>query len=357
MPSAKKVKWAQLRVGLMAVVAMVVLAVLIILLTGTKGFFAPKATLYTYMEDSAALGSGASVRLNGIVIGSVTAIGLSGENVPLRTVRITMRVNANDLTAIPVDSQAAISSENVLGTKYINIRKGKASRTAKNGSEIPSLNVSGIEDIVQSGYDVTVAARSLLTRIDALITDVESGKGTIGKLLVDEKLYNSLTNTVDEAHKVTAAITSGQGTVGKLFQDPSLYTELRGTVQKLDDIVTGIQEGQGTAGKFIKDPALYDDARKTVAELRRLTEDLNAGKGTAGKLLKDDELHRRIQDTVAKLETMLDKIDSGQGTIGQLVVNPSLYDSINGTTQELHALLKDFRANPKKFLRIKLGLF
>jgi phospholipid/cholesterol/gamma-HCH transport system substrate-binding protein len=94
-----------------------------------------------------------------------------------------------------------------------------------------------------------------------------------------------------------------------------------------------------------------------MAELRSLTEDLNAGKGTAGKLLKDDELHLRIQSTITKLETTLDKINSGQGTLGQLMVNPSLYDSLTGSTQELQSLLKDFRANPKKFLSIKLGLF
>jgi phospholipid/cholesterol/gamma-HCH transport system substrate-binding protein len=40
-----------------------------------------------------------------------------------------------------------------------------------------------------------------------------------------------------------------------------------------------------------------------------------------------------------------------------LMVNPELYDSLNGTTRELNGLLKDFRANPKKFLRIKLAVF
>jgi phospholipid/cholesterol/gamma-HCH transport system substrate-binding protein len=38
-------------------------------------------------------------------------------------------------------------------------------------------------------------------------------------------------------------------------------------------------------------------------------------------------------------------------------VNPQLYESANGTTRELHDLLRDFRANPKKFLTIKLKLF
>jgi phospholipid/cholesterol/gamma-HCH transport system substrate-binding protein len=39
------------------------------------------------------------------------------------------------------------------------------------------------------------------------------------------------------------------------------------------------------------------------------------------------------------------------------MVNPQLYDEATGTTRELHGLLSDFRANPKKFLSIKLHIF
>jgi phospholipid/cholesterol/gamma-HCH transport system substrate-binding protein len=357
MPSAKKVRWAQLRVGLMAVGAMLILAILILLLTGAKKLFVPKATLYTYMDDSAALAVGAPVRLNGIVIGNVTNVGLSGENAPRRIVRIAMSVDLADLKSIPSDSRAAISAENVLGTKYINISKGRSPQTVSQGGEVPSMDVSDFEDVVRSGYDVMVVARSLLKRIDGVVSGIEAGKGTIGKLLADEQLYNNLTATVSETNKVASAISSGQGTVGRLLYDETLYNELRSSVQRLDAILTSVQEGQGTAGKLIKDPALYDEARKTVAELRRLTEDLNAGKGTAGKLLKDEALHGQIQSTVAKLESILDKINSGQGTLGQLMVNPNLYESLSGASRELQGLMQDFRANPKKFLRIKLGLF
>jgi phospholipid/cholesterol/gamma-HCH transport system substrate-binding protein len=38
-------------------------------------------------------------------------------------------------------------------------------------------------------------------------------------------------------------------------------------------------------------------------------------------------------------------------------VNPSLYESLDGASLEMRGLMKDFRANPKKFLRIRLGLF
>lgn len=357
MPSAKKVRWAQLKVGIMAIAAMVVLAVLIFLLTGTKKLFVRRATLYTFMDDSAALAVGAPVRLNGILIGDVAQVGLSGLKEPRRIVRVDMSVDASMLSQIPIDSEATISAENVLGTKFINIKRGLSETAIQDRGEVPSKDVSEFDEVVQSGYDVMVTARALLKRIDGVVSDVEGGKGTIGKLLVDEEFYNKLTGTVAETQKVAAAISSGQGTVGRLLYDEALYNDVRSSVNRFETILQNVQDGQGTAGKLIKDPALYDDARDTVAQLRRLVEELNAGKGTAGKLLKDEELHGQIRSTLAKLEDTLDKINTGQGTLGQLMVNPNLYESLTGASGELQGLLKDFRANPKKFLRIKLALF
>jgi phospholipid/cholesterol/gamma-HCH transport system substrate-binding protein len=341
----------------MAMVALLVLAVLVYLMTGNKKLFSTEATLYTYMDDSAALAVGAPVRLNGILKGNVTSVELSGQSAPGRVVRVRMSVDASTLKDIPEDSEATISAENVLGTKYINIKRGQSNRYMRDGGEVRSADVSEFEDVVRSGYDVMVTARSLLKRIDGLVTQAEAGKGTVGRLLVDDQLYKNLNSTVAEAHKVASAISSGQGTLGHLLYDDSLHTEIRTAVHRLDEILNGVQQGKGTVGKLLNDQALYDDARKTVAELRRLTEDLNAGKGTAGKLLKDEELHARIQSAVTKLDSTLDKMNSGQGTLGQLLVNPSLYESLNGTSREMEGLMKDFRANPKKFLRIKLGLF
>ena len=74
MPSAAKVSWAQLRVGIMAMAAMVIVAVLIFLLTGSGEFLAPMATLRTYMDDSAAMAPKSQVRLNGILVGEIDRI-------------------------------------------------------------------------------------------------------------------------------------------------------------------------------------------------------------------------------------------------------------------------------------------
>ena len=77
----------------------------------------------------------------------------------------------------------------------------------------------------------------------------------------------------------------------------------------------------------------------------------------AGKLLKDEEMHNRLNASIQKVNLLLDNLNAGKGTMGQLLVNQQLYENLNGATYELQGLMKDFRANPKKFLRIKLGLF
>jgi len=357
MPSAKKVRWAQLRVGIMAIVAMILLAILVFLLTGERRFFARKAIVHTFLDDSAALTTGSPVRLNGILIGSVRRVELSGEGVPMRIIKVDMEVDESTLQSIPEDSIASITAENVLGTKYINIKRGQSPIHVKPGGELQALDTREFDEVVASGYATLTSLRGILKRIDAVIADVEVGKGSIGKLLVDEELYNRLTGTVSEAQKVTTALAEGKGTVGRLLYDESLYDEIRGAVNRLNDTLEQVQQGQGTAGKLIRDPELYNEAKQAVAELRRVVADLNAGKGTAGKLLKDEQLHNQIASALSKVETTLDKIHTGQGTLGQLMVNPQLYESVNGMTREMHDFMKDFRANPKKFLSIKLSLF
>ncbi|MBI4875628.1 MAG: MCE family protein [Acidobacteria bacterium] len=357
MPSPKKVAWSQLRVGVMAIIAMAVLVVMIFLLTGSKGLFAPKVVLYTYLDDSAALTEGSAVRLNGHPIGAVKRIELSGSKEPKRIIRMELSVREEFLSQIPVDSLAAIGAENVLGTKYVNIKKGSSAQTIKAGGEVPSLDTREFDEVVQSGYALLTSLQGILKRVDTIVGLVETGKGSIGKLLVDDELYNRLLSIERDVQKVSGALASGQGTVGKLLYDDTLYQEIRTPVARIDSLLQDLQQGQGTAGKLLKDEALYTEIRATVKELRRVVDDINAGKGSAGKLLKSDELHNRISSTVAHLDTMLERLNAGQGTMGQLLVNPQLYQTLNGMTAETHDLIKDFRANPKKFLRIKLALF
>jgi phospholipid/cholesterol/gamma-HCH transport system substrate-binding protein len=358
MASKERVNWAQLKVGILALVALFLIVLLIFLLTGNVKFFEKDVALHTFIDDAAALSSGAPVRINGIGAGKVTDVALSGSKDPGKVIRVDFQVDENMLKEIPIDSQVSIASDNLLGnSKFLNIKKGKSSRTVEPNGYLQALDTRQFDEVVQQGYAVLGSLQGILTQVQDIVGQVENGNGTIGKLLVDDTLYKSLQATVDQLQLLVATLNSDKGTIGRLIQDPELYSDVKTTVGRVDSLMAGLQNGEGTAGKLLKDPQVYNDLHSSIAQLNTILGDLNAGKGTAGKLLKDDRMANQVSQTLTKVNTTLDKINSGQGTIGQLMVNPQLYDSINGTTRELHELLKDFRANPKKFLRIKLAVF
>src|SRR5947207_952857 len=118
MPSQKRIQWAQLRVGILATVAMIIAAVLIFLLTANTSFFEGNFHLRTYMDDSAGMANGSPVRLNGILVGSIHQVRLSGSKDPHRTVEIDLLIKDPYLVQIPEDSVAGISASNLLGDKY-----------------------------------------------------------------------------------------------------------------------------------------------------------------------------------------------------------------------------------------------
>src|SRR5260221_1688076 len=263
-----KKRWAQLKVGLLAILALCILAVLVFLMTSSTGLFTKRSDVYTYLDDSAAIATGAPVRLNGITVGKVASVGLSGSSEPNRIVRLTLEVENRFFTSIPVDSQAAIAAENLLGTKYINIKKGMNASTIQPGAEIKSLDTRGFDDVVQQGYSTLASLNGIFKKLDGVLDAIQVGKGTIGKLLSDDELYRKVVGIVDETHRVIAALDSQEGTLGKLMHDDSLYTDLRGTLARVNTLTDGLQQGDGTIGKLMKDPALYDDTRATIGDLR-----------------------------------------------------------------------------------------
>jgi phospholipid/cholesterol/gamma-HCH transport system substrate-binding protein len=357
MADPRKVRWSQLKVGVVGLTAFIILAVLIFLLTSSKGLFQKTAYLRTFMADASGMAEGTPVRLNGFTIGTLDKIELTKSPEPKRSVEFIMKVQEKYLSQIPVDSVAGISAANLLGDKFINITKGRDQQTVKDGAEIQSLQAQDIPELMAQTASLLQTFQSIVNRLDTLLAGVEQGKGNIGKLLKDEELYDRLNGIASEGQSLLADVRKGQGTISKLIYDDALYQEIRSPIKRVDSLLADLQAGNGSAGKLLKDPGLYDEAKASLAEIRGLLSELNAGKGTAGRLLKDDALHKRLEELVAKFSSTIDKINSGQGTLGQLVVNPQLYESLTGATREFQSLARDMRTNPKKFLTIRLVLF
>src|SRR5437016_6335712 len=214
MPEAKKVSWAQLRIGIMAAVAMAILGVLIFLLTGSGDIFTTYATLYTYMEDSAAMATSTPVRLNGIAIGKIDKVEFSGLKEKGKIIVIRMSVKRSMLSQIPEDSVAGIDAANLLGDKFINITKGKSAIAIKDGGTLNSQAGQDIPELMSKAGDILGSFQTMVKRFELLLGDVEAGRGTIGKFFKDEQLYNQLASASAEMNKLVATVNSGKGTLG-----------------------------------------------------------------------------------------------------------------------------------------------
>src|SRR5580698_2614397 len=127
MPTARQVNWARFRVCVVIAVALIILAELFYLLTGGT-LFQQKAELYLFMPDSTGIAGGSPVRVDGIDVGKVDRVALSGSTQPNRIVRATMTVEQRWLRTIPVDSFAQLSTETLIGDKFVDVTSG-ASRT------------------------------------------------------------------------------------------------------------------------------------------------------------------------------------------------------------------------------------
>jgi phospholipid/cholesterol/gamma-HCH transport system substrate-binding protein len=358
MADRSKVRWSQLKVGIVGLVSFIILFVLVFLLTSSTGLFQRNVLVRTYMDDASGMIKGTPVRLNGIGIGYLDEIKLTGSRDPNRAVEFDMKVRPEYLKDIPQDSIAGVAAANLLGDKFINITRGQdIQHPVPPGGELKSLQGQDIPELMAQSANLLQSFQGIVKRVDSMLANIDAGKGNIGLFLKDRELYDRLNGIALEGQKLLADVRTGNGTASKLLYSDELYQDLRAPLKRIDSMLGDLQGGQGTAGKLLKDPALYDETQKSLAEMRSLLADLNAGKGTAGKLLKDDQLHQRFDQLALKLNTMVDKMNSGQGTLGQFMVNPQLYEALTGATREFQSLAKDMRANPKKFLTIRLTLF
>ncbi len=357
MPSQRQVRWAQLRVGLTVIFASITLAVLIFLMTGPSGMFTRKILVDAYFDNAGGLRVGAPVRLEGVDIGNVTDITVVPTH-GLTPVKVTMKLSTKYKGALKKDSIASLSTAGVLGETFVDIdSRGATGQLAQNGDTLPTKTSPQLQDVVRSSQGTLENVDILVRRMDRILTQIESGNGSIGKLIYDEALYNRLNSSVSEVQRMVSQISEGRGSVGKLIASDELYNKANAAVDNLNKIIDEINQGQGTVGKFIKDPALYDNANATIAKANTLLADINAGKGALGKFAADPEFARKLDNTMTRLSNIADKVDSDKGTAGLLLTDPKVYNNTDQMLVETRHLVKAIRENPKKYLTIHFKIF
>jgi len=346
MPRTRSLAWAELKIGVLTIVAIGITAVLIFSLTGGRGFFWQRYTLKTRFPDAAGLSEGSPVRVAGVQVGSVKAVELSDEHV-----EVTFDLNKSVRDKITDRSTAVMGSVSLLGQSSVDITPATA------GTPIPEWGYVPLGHIKGQLADVADQASTGIDQITKLVADVRAGRGTVGKLMTDDRLYTDLQQFVNAANDMARSVRAGRGTVGKLLNDPASANALEASLKNVADITQRINAGDGSLGKLLKDEAFADSLAASTANLRQLTDKINRGDGTVGKLMTDAALYNRINSVTTRLDDLVTKLNEGQGTAGQLLKDKQLYENMNKTIVEMQGLLADIRRDPKKYLNVRVSVF
>jgi len=357
LPSQKQLKWSQLRVGLTVLFASVTLGVLIFVMSNTGGWLTHKITLRSYFDNAGGLREGAPVRLAGVDIGNVTGIRIV-QGKPMTPVEVTMKVNTTYRFNLRKDSVTLLSTAGVLGETYVDVDSSAAKGPeATDGDTLAAREQPDIQDVVRASQGTLQNMDALLKRLDSIVAFVESGKGSIGKVVYSPALYDQLSATVAEFKGLMDQVQSGKGSLGPLLTSDEAYKKAMAAIDKINALADDLQQGKGTAGKLLKDTELYDNANKAMANVRQLSDDINTGKGALGKLTRDQEFAAKLQTTMNNVAELSERLEKGEGTAGMLFKDPALYNNSNQTLVETRELVKAIRENPKKYLMFRVKIF
>jgi len=338
MPSVARIKWAKFRVTAVSVAAVVILAGLLFELFGGI-LFSLKTVVYLYIPDASGLSGESPVRVDGIDVGRVSAVALTGSKDANRAVKVTLQFFRDRIRGVPVDSVAQISSDSLIGDKFVDINGGRSPQNLPAEGEM----IYKFQPELLRSLDLTQFTQQLRL-VDATLTDIEQGRSQFGKFYQGQEFYNDLLQKLTDLQKAIGAATSSTSDVGAMLSNDQMHSQASQVLEQLDQTIAKIQSGQGTAGQLLRSTAQYDQLLAKAQAFRKSIEDL--GKND---LLQSTTAYDNVGVMLAGLIKSVDELN-----LNPYLTNATLYENLNGSLKELRDNVKDFRLNPRKYLRLKV---
>lgn len=363
----------QLRVGAFILVALAIFTGLVYFLGRQAGLFERRYRLVAGFTQIGGLIEGATVRLAGVPVGRVTAIGLPESGGSRVQVELTLvrRVQSR----VRTDSVARIETLGLLGDKIVEVSLGTpdaavlaeggelrteepldTNRLVKQGTELLRnlVDISGdlkgtIARVSESaaGPDLAETVRALR----ALVTEVERGQGLLHRLIYDPKLGTALADATSSLRQIDATLRRLDGlladakTTGFLDQARLAVIEAREALERVNRVVREVEEGKGLLHALVYgESQVVQDLDRLLTRAGALVGSVERGEGTLGVLLRDPDAARAIRRVARAAEGLAQSVDRAReadGLLQALVFDP-----------EGKALVADLRETARHFREV-----
>ncbi len=298
-----------LKIGIFVVIAMA----LILWATFQSGSFrlGREETIVVQFPSVGGLEEGAVVRLNGVPVGVVRDISLVPKGRG-NVVAVTLGVKGDTRSRLHEGAAARITTVGFLAELYVELYGGD--ETAP---------------LITSDSQITPG---LLADPAVMMNKVKSMADTLDLLLGN-------LNTAGRA------LAQGKGTLGRLSQDDRLYEQMVSLTREATSLTERMNQNQERiSGRLLS----------LTTTLDSLTFQMQHGNGTVARLMSSDELHRNLASSTARLDSILALVESGKGTFGRMMADTTLYEDTKALMASMKRLMAEIEKNPKKYFKFSV---
>jgi len=294
-------------VGLFIFLGLLFLLAGILAIGNLRSTFVRKIHLTAVFEDVNGLQSGNNIWYSGVKIGTVHNMSFFGDS----QVRVTIKIDEKSQQYIRKDAKVKISTDGLIGNKIIVIYGGTvAAPPVVDGDTLGVEVTASSEEMIAVLQENNRNLLAITTDFKTISKNMAEGNGTVGKLLKDETLYNSLGVTLASlqrssahAEKLTAAISDYGAKLNKegslandLVTDTTVFKNVQASVQQLKQMTTTASDAA-------------DNLKTASTNISNATSKLENKNSPIGVLLYDEASAEHLKKTLRNLDSGSEKLD------------------------------------------------
>jgi phospholipid/cholesterol/gamma-HCH transport system substrate-binding protein len=293
---ARRLSWSDVRGGLIAVVAIAIVAVAILKFLRVGALHGDTFRLYALVGEARGVTNGSEVWLNGQKIGKIIDIRfLPASADTARRIQIEMEILEQYRDAMRNDALAQIrAGGSVVGPPVVYLSAGtvRAAPLQPNDT-VHTKPQADVEGATGQFAAATKEFPVIIGNVKLLVAQLKGTEGTAGAIMNGPGLRD-LGTAQRRAGRVMARL-SGGGTTGFIMRG-GLSTRAQRVMARADSVRALLASSNTSLGRFRRDSTLAGEVADIRNELTLLQANLASGRGTAGRAVSDSALRNALAD-------------------------------------------------------------
>ncbi|MDB5023092.1 MAG: hypothetical protein JWP78_847 [Mucilaginibacter sp.] len=220
----------KIKIGVFVIAGLAVLVLAIFFIGNKRNLFTATFNVNGMFKNVNGLQVGNNVRFAGINVGVVEDILIMTDS----SVKVVLTLNNDVKKFIKKDAKISIGSDGLMGDKLVIITPGGGTSNVpvKGGEQLTAVNPLDVDKIISKFTKIADNAGDLVEGLAAIVNKVNSGKGSIGRLLNNDKMARNMENTVKQAQTTMANVHKTTGTLNEDLKAAQSNFLLKGFFKK-----------------------------------------------------------------------------------------------------------------------------